>query len=824
VQPVFQLLHHFTRTSISRSASPVVAGFALLLSAHAALSATVTTDETDYPPGGTVYITGNGFAPGETVELQVLHVDGADNDTSPAHDPWQVTADVDGNFESTWLVPLDEDELGATLELTAVGLTSGLIAQTQFTDAVNVQILASDCTTAPPSLFACNATVCAKATGLGGPGNQTYQIQWFDASSVLQHSSANSTTGNLEDTYAPNSSGAWTVKVIKVLDSSVQATATFTVGACNNSPTCNAGGPYSSTCRTASINGATASDPDAGDMLTYSWTSSNPNVTFSPANELSTTATLGNAVNPCNQTVTLTLTVNDGHGGICTSTATLTFDDTIKPIIYGVGGRIIAQCNAVPNFDTPTVSDNCDPAPDLDHGDDEITPGTCQYNYTITRTWTATDACGNVKTARQSITVIDTEAPTLQNCPQNATVECNAVPPPATVTAIDTCDPSPTVTLSEISTQDPDPTKCAHYNYTITRTWTAEDACGNMAVPPCTQVITVQDTTKPGSNACAPGQMAQANSDCQAAVPDFTAGTTATDNCTPSASLTKTQSPTAGTLVGLGATTVTVTVTDACGNSSTCTTTFTVVNDPPVIGSVVGPIAPVAKGSPVTVTVNFTDIQTQTHTVTFSWDDGPIPTTTYVNTLAGVGSASSSCPYAGAGIYNVTVTVSDCNSSASATTGYIVIYDPNGGFVTGGGWLMSPPTAYVADPSLTGKANFGFVSKYQKGTTIPTGETEFQFQLANLNFHSTAYQWLVVSGPKAQHKGTGTINNAGNYGFLLTATDGQISGAGGIDKFRIKIWNIATALVVYDNVPTASDDIDAANPQNISGGSIVIHK
>jgi hypothetical protein len=54
-----------------------------------------------------------------------------------------------------------------------------------------------------------------------------------------------------------------------------------------------------------------------------------------------------------------------------------------------------------------------------------------------------------------------------------------------------------------------------------------------------------------------------------------------------------------------------------------------------------------------------------------------------------------------------------------------VIYDPNGGFVTSGGWIM------------TGKANFGFVSKYQKGTTIPTGETEFNFQVGNLNFHST---------------------------------------------------------------------------------------
>ena len=29
---------------------------------------------------------------------------------------------------------------------------------------------------------------------------------------------------------------------------------------------------------------------------------------------------------------------------------------------------------------------------------------------------------------------------------------------------------------------------------------------------------------------------------------------------------------------------------------------------------------------------------------------------------------------------------------------------------------------------------------------------------------------------------------AGNYKFMLTATDGQLPGGGSYDKFRIKIW------------------------------------
>src|SRR5438552_16409931 len=62
------------------------------------LAQTVTTDQADYPPGGLVIITGGGFAPGEMVQLQVLHIpDSGDNNTSPAHQPWLVTADADAN-------------------------------------------------------------------------------------------------------------------------------------------------------------------------------------------------------------------------------------------------------------------------------------------------------------------------------------------------------------------------------------------------------------------------------------------------------------------------------------------------------------------------------------------------------------------------------------------------------------------------------------------------------------------------------------------------------------------------------------------------------
>jgi hypothetical protein len=152
----------------------------------------------------------------------------------------------------------------------------------------------------------------------------------------------------------------------------------------------------------------------------------------------------------------------------------------------------------------------------------------------------------------------------------------------------------------------------------------------------------------------------------------------------------------------------------------------------------------------------------------------------------------------------------------------LAVYDPTGGFVTGGGWINSPAGAYTPDPGLTGKANFGFVSKYKRGATTPTGETEFQFKVAHLNFHSDTYDWLVIAGKKAMYKGAGTINGVGDYGFMLSAIDGKLAENTDADMFRIKIWDRDNGdAVVYDNQMDADENADLTTA--IDGGSIVIH-
>src|SRR5438067_3696403 len=92
----------------------------------------------------------------------------------------------------------------------------------------------------------------------------------------------------------------------------------------------------------------------------------------------------------------------------------------------------------------------------------------------------------------QVITVQNTTPPVIAAAPGPVTVQCaSAVPVAGTLPATDTCGGTLTATAS-----DGLPVGSVPCNYTITRTWTVSDACGNAAVP-VTQVITVQNTTPP---------------------------------------------------------------------------------------------------------------------------------------------------------------------------------------------------------------------------------------------------------------------------------------------------------------------------------------
>jgi hypothetical protein len=233
---------------------------------------------------------------------------------------------------------------------------------------------------------------------------------------------------------------------------------------------------------------------------------------------------------------------------------------------------------------------------------------------------------------------------------------------------------------------------------------------------------------------------------------------------------------------------------------------------------IVGPTDPLAIGIEALLGMDIGD-PALTDTVRWYWGDG-------FSTDVAVATAEllTGHTYSAAGVYTVTASLLVNGVEAgSAEFQYVVVYDPSAGFVTGGGWIDSPEGTYPADPGLLGKATFGFVSKYLKGAIVPSGNTEFQFKAGDLNFRSSLYEWLVIAGARAQFKGSGTINGAGNFGFMLKVVDAALTPSTDVDLFRIKIWDKDVSdAVVYDNGLGAADDSDPTTA--IAGGSIVIHQ
>jgi len=177
--------------------------------------------------------------------------------------------------------------------------------------------------------------------------------------------------------------------------------------------------------------------------------------------------------------------------------------------------------------------------------------------------------------------------------------------------------------------------------------------------------------------------------------------------------------------------------------------------------------------------------------------------------------------FANPGVLNTCVRASDLAGNQSTEECILIaVYDPVGGYVTGAGTFESPSGALTGS-TATGIARFGFQSKYARGATVPTGNTQFKFRAGNFEFDSTSYEWLVVAGARAQYKGEGVIRNQpGTFTFMLTAIDGDQPGGGGLDQFRIKISGPSE--VVYDNQMGAADDADPSTV--IDSGHIVIRK
>ncbi len=186
-----------------------------------------------------------------------------------------------------------------------------------------------------------------------------------------------------------------------------------------------------------------------------------------------------------------------------------------------------------------------------------------------TVTWTVVDAAGNSTTCEQMITVTDDEAPSIA-CPADIIATTDAGDCFATVdlgspVTADNC------TVASVSSDAP-----ATFPIGVTTvTWTVVDAAGNSTT--CEQLVTVSDNEAP-SIACPSNITATTDAgDCFATV-DLGSPVTA-DNCTVAS-----VSSDAPATFPIGVTTVTWTVVDAAGNSTTCEQLVTVSdNEAPAI-------------------------------------------------------------------------------------------------------------------------------------------------------------------------------------------------------------------------------------------------
>jgi hypothetical protein len=280
---------------------------------------------------------------------------------------------------------------------------------------------------------------------------------------------------------------------------------------------------------------------------------------------------------------TVTLTVTDASGNSSTCTATVLVNDITAPVIQCFGDTTVAKgancTNTLPDLTfRVTKSDACGFNP-TGSVTQNIPAGTVigASVTTLPVTLTVTDKNGNFSTCTFNVMFADQSAPIISSCgpvqTAFASASCAATVPNFTsaVTATDNCSGAAGLTI----TQSPVAGTIVTTG-TTPITITVTDAAGNFST--CTTSFVVSDNTAPTITSCGPAQTANTNASCSATVPSFIGAVTASDNCTATGSLVITQSPAAGTLVGNGVFTITISVKDAAGNISTCTNTFTVTD------------------------------------------------------------------------------------------------------------------------------------------------------------------------------------------------------------------------------------------------------
>jgi gliding motility-associated-like protein len=257
------------------------------------------------------------------------------------------------------------------------------------------------------------------------------------------------------------------------------------------------------------------------------------------------------------------VTVTNANGCSATSALTVvTVGDNTAPVIVSPANitlNLTAGCSVSNlNLGTPVVTDNC-----LIAYVSNNAPYTFPIGTTVV-TWTALDASGNVATANQTITIVDTIAPVI------------SVPATVTVAANNGCDATGVFIGDATATDNCTTTTITNDAPTVfplgttVVTWIATDASGNADT--LTQNIVVEDLMAPVI--AANNQTVTLDLTGNVLIDTLAINTTANDNCGVASVV---YSQVAFDCSNVGANTITITVTDNSGNVTSQQITVTVL-------------------------------------------------------------------------------------------------------------------------------------------------------------------------------------------------------------------------------------------------------
>lgn len=169
------------------------------------------------------------------------------------------------------------------------------------------------------------------------------------------------------------------------------------------------------------------------------------------------------------------------------------------------------------------------------------------------------------------------------------------------------------------------------------------------------------------------------------------------------------------------------------------------------------------------------------------------------------GVATAETPPLEPDIYTIDVTA-ECVSDSAILT----VYNPEGGFATGGGWIVPEDDELNTYPLE--RANFGFNAKYKQD--VATGHLEFRYSDGYIDLKSSSIEQLVITGDKiAMFKGWASVNKEPDHWFFVKAIDEGEPGVN--DHFDIKVW-----------APGLDEEVDDPTERAagiLQGGNIVVH-